>query len=435
MSLVSYNRARSYWNTAKQYAPYIVKGAQFASAYQPEIQDMTRRSVNYVKRKAKAFKRKAPASKRQKTENLRNDAEADIGYGQHDARSFRVGRGPRRSRGYSRRQRFRKRVKTALRKPQKLAVRRIIRKVGQVNTKVSTTQFNNLCEFTNSADQQGIYIFASGLCCWPGLTVAQHVHGNALEDIMQQQFATPAMYPAGATEGQKSQLFDKFKIRLIGMHNQMTVFSESIHNVSLDFYVMKCKKSISKAEVSASGNVDSLYGIAGGVMATLGDMWNSVPFEPVKKLTTALGAGFDTRHSSTVGWTPDTHPITKKWWRIVKHERFEMQPSQKIVLFDERKLGITLNGKTAGNYAALKNITHLYFFIIRGNPYTATGVQHSSVANPSGAALTAAQECVFKWQPVYNGLDTLNSSELINAESTDTVQDATTAEPTTVLNI
>lgn len=376
-----------------QYVPYVVAAAKGAF------------------KAAKVYRQtKMGESSSSRMEIAQNDAQPNIGYGQHDAKTF-VSRRKRSGSGKSKkRRRNSKKINKALNKRQKKLVRKIVKRNGiPVSFKDNCHQVRCMKSLDSggavSTQATAVFVENTG---WTGFN-DQEDKGNHFNDIFNAVFLNTDM---SGSKQQKAEQFEKLKLRVKSSKTVYNIVcSASCPPATVEAHYFVAKKSIT-AE-SLMGNE------AGG----LGEVFAN----PLTKCQDLVATAFDAKllnrdagpyiqnYSTYPGWDPRyDSALIKDYFTWEKTERYNVSANANIVIDNDHKLGLTLNARTVTKYAFLKNISRIVVFTGLGVAYCdAEGHGQEAQAIPSMGNQTfgmfVKMEHRINWRPVYDTPDQVTS--------------------------
>lgn len=417
---------------------YTARGALQAAAAAVQLADLSSR----VNKKAKTLGLGGFGSRRGPTysRSLRNtsdpnDAEQSIGYGTHDAK--KLYRSKSRKKKPSKKTKSRKLISKSLKKKQKQLVRRIVKGTGVPKARLSSTQFNNIKQiYQDQADRQSGVVYA--IC--PGFTGINRKedHGNAMHQIFKQVFAT-ADVEGGNLTG-KWEAFQTMKIHFKRWTAAFELFNNTTAvNLGIKMYQFVCKKTIPYAEVEGTGPVGDIKEMLGVAPTTLEDMFLTYGNAP--EYDQGAGAMVDVASYDTLHWEPTNLPLIKKYFKLEKIDRYELQAGAKIIIDASGRIDWTIPYKTVANNAFIKNVSRVVYFMAHGNCFSDynTGVMYNYSAKWFGSAttvgLTTTQTQNIYWRPVFGGIDTLVSSDKYKLAASCNLVKSTTDDSNSRMNV
>jgi len=376
--------------TAKQiarYMPYVRTGLNVAG-------------LAYKGYKSyKKFKSYTPREERQE-----NDAQPNIGYGQHDARiSYNRKKKRFGKKKYSKKSR--RATNKALNKRQKRLVRKIARKVGIPNHYKNNTHMN-LCLKTldtgGNLNIQGNAVFVENT----GRTgfINAEDKGNHFNDIFTAAFVDADL---GGGAQQKEEQMQKLKMRFVKSQTKyQIVCGASTPNAMIEAHFFVCKRSIPYD--SLSGTLSN--GIAEVFGATVDTCQEMVGNAFNNALLDRTDTDWEVITSTTPGWDPrDESVLMKEYFTWEKTQRYNVSANSNIVIDNDHRIGMVMNNKTVSNYAFIKNVSRIVIFTILGVPVRVgetTSVASAIPAQGVGSfGCYVKQEHKITWQPVWGSPD------------------------------
>lgn len=346
------------------------------------------------------------------------NAEAEIGYGNHDARRLfskkrRVGRKVRRKL-YNR-----KKVKRALGKYQKKAVTKKVYRSTHPRAPISESMMITQKEWYHAINEQAFGCYSTGFL-FSGISASQE-KGNDFHSIMNQNYnigdyGSSTVLGRFETKGLHKLLYKDCQSKYI-------LFNQGQANLTVHVYDFIFKKSILYNDLTTT-SVFSWGDLTNSPPTAVSDFWTAMP--PIEK-------DKDTGHyspetSSTPGWKPTNGYFAQKYLSCTKVERFEMGAGAKIELNDFVRYNMALNYKTVSSYAALKGVSRIKCFVVRNVPKVASEINYVSDVVPQYGGLIVQQTKTYHWKPIMGILDDMNQATKDKLTSSKSFQTLTEAQ-------
>lgn len=362
-----------------------------------------------------AYQASRALKKGSRTEVAKNDAQPNVGYGQHDARTMF----PKRRRRYRGRKTAikRRRVNRALNKTQKKLVRKIVRRTGVPNAVKANSYIHNCLKTLDTGgvrNTQGVAVFPENTLN-TGWTNAED-KGNHFNDIFTAAFvdADAVKVVAGDTLQQMDERIQRLRLKFIKSNTKFQIVAGSAcPNAMVEVHHFVCKKSITKVELVGT-EANSLGVINGGAVDTANKM---VANAFNNKLLDRTDTDWDQITSTTPGWDPrDDSVMLKEYFTWRKTDRYNISAGTNIVIDDDHNLNVVVNNQTSLKYAFLKNISRLVVFTILGVPQRSENVAYISsgiaAQSQNDFGVYVKQEHRITWKPVYGTPDQVKDNDI-----------------------
>lgn len=347
-----------------------------------------------------------PSKRRGQAHSSENaNAEMSIGYGNHDAKVI-YSRNKRRSRKTLYKRGKKRQVKRSLGKSQKKLVRSIARKTLNVNYPVSTTLMVMQKEMICAENGQSSTYFGTGT----GYSFPLEATCD-LNQIFLQNY-TSSNY-SDMTKNEQLQVgMELSKIYFNDVESEYTIFNNHSQIVELKVFTFECKKSIKYSELVAdqvdTGTFADVVSDPATVITSWSQLLQNGELDDEEKDPDTF---VEQLIWSRVGWKPTDTSFAKKWLSCIKIERFELGTGSQMIIDDYQKIGLTLQMKTASNYAAIKNLTRFKIFTVVTNPVRIGGTDKYSQAITANSGVVVQQRKRYHWRPVCNTAETLSTTE------------------------
>lgn len=364
-----------------------------------------RAGINVAQMAYKGYQnyRRSTRSRGTQTEVAANDAQPNIGYGQHDARITMNKKRRFGKKKYSKKSR--RATNRSLDKRQKRLVRKIARKVGIPNHYKQNCHMN-LCLKTldtgGAVATQGVAVYVENTGR-TGFTQAED-KGNHFNDIF-----TAAFIDADLNGGlqQKEEQMQKLKIKFLKSQTKyQIVCGGSTPNAMIEAHFFVCKRSVPYESLSGTqpNGIADVFGAAVDTCQEMvGNAFNNT-------LLDRTDTDWLATTTTTPGWDPrDESVLIKEYFSWEKTQRYNVSANSNIVIDNDHKLGLVMNNKTVSNYAFIKNVSRIVIFTILGVPIRVGGTTYVSSAIPANTddsfGCYVKQEHKITWTPVYGSPD------------------------------
>jgi len=319
--------------------PYTVRAAKLVGKYaynnRNQIMKGVKRGGGIIK---KTFKKKPP---RDKTERA-NEAEADVGYGQHEARSVYIKR--KRGKRSNRRKTFKRRMNKSFKK--------------KVNQSLSAkypyqdTYFNSLAEIQSLINCIGALCISLGSGC-----LGYNTGGEQNNDLntISRQLETSTQFQAVQTK--------KFFLRKMSIN--MIVRNAAAVPAMIKMYECSFKQNIPNAALAEAdiNNLETVQNIRDLLHLCYASYDTSV--QETDNSTTGVVTKMT---STTPGYSPTSNPNFRKYCSIDKIESFELASNASIDLTRSYYVNKEFKCLKIEDVGFFKDVSRFWIFESRGIP-------------------------------------------------------------------
>lgn len=312
-------------------------------------------------------------------------AQADIGYGTHEARRLFTSKGKRRM---SRKKKmYRKRSKNFTKK---------VHKALNTRYPYQKTIINSVQQIgTATPDLQNMYIGTIATSNFGDGSDTKEIRENDLFNIMAQQAATSSY---DVRDKQIKWVLENYTWNC-SMRNADT------DHASVELHQMVCKKSMKREAVESINPNTELVATDPSSLQT----WLFL-VQPPAELDD--GNVFTAPDYTAIGIKPTDLTMIKKYFKTEKIDRYEMQPQSNLTF--SRKFHIKKKFKPVEitDHSAIAGVTRLFVFVVRGMPYKASGVLYASQAlSDTDGGLIIHQSRVYNWRNDWDSYSRLTTGQ------------------------
>lgn len=348
----------------------------------------------------------------------KNDAQYDIGYGQHDAKIIPGSRRRLNRRKRVQKRKFKRQVQQSLTKKQKILVKKIAKKRPPVNFPKRYAKFEVLksCDTGGVAGKQALQGFVedTGYTGWSTPTDK----GNQLGDVFNSCFQNTDVDDAFAGLQTNAEMFKKFKIHILGSETRYNIVSSSTcPKAQVDVHFFMCKKSLRYDDLRTTGGVNTPADIKGGSLTSTADALGD-GFIPQDIDRSATGTFIRVDNNDTA-FDPRYHnQFLGEYFRHERTQRFQVGANSNIVIDNKKRIGMTMSAKTVFDYAFIKNVSRFVVVTACGTPYfnvESIGITAEALDAPAAGNfhLCVKQDHQITWKPVFMDTAMMNDSRFL----------------------
>lgn len=328
--------------------------------------------------------RKRPRTQPKRTEMKDEIAQADIGYGSHEARRMFTSRGKRR---YSRK-------KKAIMKRSKRFTKKVHKALNS-RYPYQKTIIDSVQQMGTLADKQNMYLGTIATSNFGDGGDVKEIRENDLFNIMNQQAVT------GSYDIRDKQI----KWRLENYTWNCWLRNMDSDPIQVEVHQMVCKKSMKG--VLLEGDNPSTEWVATQPANIQTWLFTVQPHSEKDESNVFVTPAYD-----TLGVKPTDLTMIEKYFKTEKVDRYEMAAGTQMNF--SRKFHIKKSFKPVDitNHTTIAGVTRLFVFVMRGFPVRSDTINYaaSSVADENGG-LIIHQSRVYNWRNDWDSYSRLTSGQ------------------------